>query len=387
MTDNHWALPTTHRPKFAVIDCETTGLGRLDRVLEVAVVIVDPQSGEIVNEYDTLINPMRDPGPVGIHGITPSMVQLAPTFDEIAAAVARQIEGNILVAHNLSFDARMLRAEFDRLAATLDAGRGVCTLRLTGERLNLACQRYGVQLTHHHRALADARATAQLLIRVLDGDRDTAMARVSGLGLEYAPRTHRRDSNLDVSPGSVLERLISGAPYPTSDEALLCYLDSLDWVLDDLIITDAERSYLASLADELGLDAQRVSDAHTAYLDVMIRAAARDSVITTEEHLMLRHVAGLLGVSDLTIPDVTELPELAGIPSGATICFTGTMSQSRDVLEALAVRMGLRPLDAVTKRLQVLVAADPTSQSTKTRKARDYGIPVISEGEFLAQFG
>lgn len=371
--------------QFAVVDCETTGLYNHDRVIEVAVVVVDASSGSVIDEYDTLINPMRDTGPIGIHGITPSMVQLAPTFEEVATALARHVEGNVLVAHNLSFDARMLCNEFARLTALLDVGQGVCTLRLTGERLNLACQRYGVPLTHHHRALADARATASLLIKLLDEEPATTDAHVSGLASSFSPRTHRRDAASVTDTGSVLRRLIAGAPYPTSEDAMLCYLDTLDWVLDDLVITSAERSHLQVLALDLGLTPDRVQAAHEAYLEMMIRAATRDSVITAEEHDMVRLVAGLLGVGNVVIPEITELPQLSVIPAGATICFTGAMSLSRDHLEAMAVRVGLRPLDNVTKRLQVLVAADPTSQSGKAKKAREYGVPVISESDFLAQ--
>lgn len=52
-------------PNFVVIDCETTGLGKYDRVLEVAAVTVNSDTLEVVDEYDTLINPQRDVGPFG----------------------------------------------------------------------------------------------------------------------------------------------------------------------------------------------------------------------------------------------------------------------------------------------------------------------------------
>jgi NAD-dependent DNA ligase len=41
----------------------------------------------------------------------------------------------------------------------------------------------------------------------------------------------------------------------------------------------------------------------------------------------------------------------------------------------------------VTKRLGVLVCADVASQSGKTKKARDYGIGIISEAAFLRLIG
>ena len=88
---------------FVVIDCETTGLGRHDRIVEIAALTLDPKTWEPVDEYDTLINPERDLGPVGLHGITASMVEAAPVFSEVAAALARRIHNAILVAHNLPF--------------------------------------------------------------------------------------------------------------------------------------------------------------------------------------------------------------------------------------------------------------------------------------------
>ncbi len=70
-----------------VVDRETTVLSKNDRILEVAAVTLDPFTGEVVDEYDTLINPERDPGPTFVHGISASMVEAAPTFHEVAAAL------------------------------------------------------------------------------------------------------------------------------------------------------------------------------------------------------------------------------------------------------------------------------------------------------------
>ena len=92
---------------FVVVDCETTGFGGKDRIVEVALVVVDSRSLEIVDEYETLVNPERDPGPVGVHGVTPTMLEAAPNFSEVAAALSRRMNGSVFVAHNLAFDSRM----------------------------------------------------------------------------------------------------------------------------------------------------------------------------------------------------------------------------------------------------------------------------------------
>ena len=65
-------LTSTLPHHLVVIDCETTGLGSNDRIIEIAVLTLDPRTWEPTDEYETLINPERDIGPVGIHGITAS---------------------------------------------------------------------------------------------------------------------------------------------------------------------------------------------------------------------------------------------------------------------------------------------------------------------------
>jgi DNA polymerase III subunit epsilon len=376
-------------PQFAVVDVETTGVGNKDRIVEVAVVVLD-ENLAIVDEYDTLIDPMRDVGPIDVHGITPSMLANAPTFEEVSAAVRDRIHDRVLVAHNLVFDQRMIRNEYARLHAELIPGTGVCTLRQTGETLSLACKTYGVELESCHRALADARATAGLLQRVFEDSPETESARVENLTYPLNPRTLRREAN---SNGElpVLARLVSATRYPTSEGALLSYLNALDWVLDDLVVTDEERSHLEDLIDELGLTAEDVADANSKYLASMIRAAWRDEIITKEENWLIQKVAELLNVRDFDIPEVTEaVADPSSIAVGTRVCFTGTAVDqhgnkiSRSDLESIAANAGLQPVSSVTKKnCDLLVAADPSTQSGKAGNARKYGIPIFSVDQFL----
>lgn len=55
------------------------------------------------------------------------------------------------------------------------------------------------------------------------------------------------------------------------------------------------------------------------------------------------------------------------------------MCRLRSDWEQDAAEVGLVPHGAVTKKVVLLVAADPDSLSGKARKARDYGIPVVTE--------
>ena len=308
-------------------------------------------------------------------------------FDEVAAALRRRLHGSILVAHNLPFDARMLRQEFDRLGVAFSAGAGLCTFRATGEKLIAACQRFGIRLNNQHRALADARATATLAREVLDVDTDYRSAVLGFVSQPPGVRTLRRET-MDTET-SELARVVSLSRYPSSDEEMLQYLDALDWVLDDNHIDDQERAAVAELASTLGISSEQRHQAHRAYLQSIIAAAERDGIITENEQKLITMISDTLGIVDVAIPQVTDLPPVSSLRTGMRVCFTGSAIVegtpiARDYLEKTAAQAGMQPVGSVTrKNCDLLVAADSSSRSGKTRKARDYGIPVMTVEEFL----
>ena len=106
---------------LAVIDVETTGLNcyRHDRVVEVATVLLSPQSG-IQAELTTLVNPERDVGPTRIHGLSASDLINAPRFPDIADHLVEMLRSaSALVGHNvLSFFRRFPPPGFQNLSPT-----------------------------------------------------------------------------------------------------------------------------------------------------------------------------------------------------------------------------------------------------------------------------
>ena len=368
---------------FAVVDVETTGFGKSDRVVEAAVVLLDPNNLNIVDEFETLINPLRDIGAIHVHGITASMVEAAPTFDELASYIAMLLGDNILVAHNLPFDARFLRQEFVRTSVEVDLGQGVDTLSLTGERLEAACQRFGISHHSQHRAVEDARVTAELF-RIVGSEFGECRPVVASSTYTGFPRSLTR-------PSTVLEGTAHRATrLPTSVPLELAYLDTLDRFLADRFLDDEERSALDGFAEELGLSSSLRTQLHQDYLMVVIGAAQRDGVITETENSDLIALAASLGISESVIPEITEIVKPTSL-DGMRVCFTGSGSikgqpMERKDLEALAAARGLQPVASVTKKgCDLVIAADPASASGKAKKARDWGIPVISIEEFLAQ--
>jgi DNA polymerase-3 subunit epsilon len=179
---------------FAVVDVETSGLRpRRDHVLQIAVVVVDG-NGSVVERWTTLVR-LRHwwhrVGPRHIHRITRRQLRSAPAARDALRELASRLDGKVFTAHNADFDAEFLEQSARRAGVPLTIERRLCTLdlsrRLDPERqlthgLAELCVRYGVTLTAHHDALADATATAAVLPHLL---------RASGaLGLRTVPADH-----------------------------------------------------------------------------------------------------------------------------------------------------------------------------------------------------
>lgn len=115
---------------FAVVDVETTGLSPAyqHRIVEVAVVLVD-KDGQVVVTWDTLVNPRRDVGASGVHGLRAAELLDAPPFEEIAGGLTSLSPGRVPVAHNWPFEADFLAAEYGRLGVEvpLDRQSWLCT--------------------------------------------------------------------------------------------------------------------------------------------------------------------------------------------------------------------------------------------------------------------
>ena len=377
---------------LAVIDFETTGFrSKTDRVVEVGIVFIDPNTFEIVEEWDTLINPMRDVGPTQIHGITASMVEMAPTFDDIVGFLCAKLHGHILVSHNLPFDKRFLELELDRLLVPFDFGQGYCTLQATGQKLTHACSEVGYSIEYEHNALSDARATTALLPRVIDRiSSTTAPFEVFDSDHQVNSRTLRRETVSPNQPENVAwKRIVSNVQSPIADNNHTQYLYLLDYVLIDRIIDDEEEEELSKLCRDLGIGRRERKMLDTTYVESVITAAARDSVITPAEHELIQQLKDSLKVK-IEVPKVTSgYSKTAELGHGTNVCFTGESvingeHYTRTRLERIAKDVGLGVTGSVTKSsCDILVAADVSSLSGKAKNARKFGIPVISVKDFL----
>ncbi|MFE7616198.1 DEDDh family exonuclease [Streptomyces sp. NPDC057496] len=160
--------PTSYPQGYAVVDVETTGLARDDRIVSAAVYRLDAR-GDVEDHWYTLVNPERDPGPVWIHGLTSDVLEGAPLFPEIAAQLSERLTGRVLVAHNAAFDWSMLAREYARASVLAPVQQRLCTIALSKElrlplpnhKLESLAAHFGVVQQRAHHALDDARVLAE----------------------------------------------------------------------------------------------------------------------------------------------------------------------------------------------------------------------------------
>lgn len=163
---------------YAVVDVETTG-GKYNEegITEIAIFKYD--GNKIVDQFISLINPERpiQPFVVQLTGINENMLRNAPKFYEVAKRIVEITEDCTLVAHNASFDYRMLSTEFNRLGFTFERAT-LCTVAFAKKlipeqasyKLGRLVRSLGIPLSDRHRAAGDARATVKLLKLLLDKD-------------------------------------------------------------------------------------------------------------------------------------------------------------------------------------------------------------------------
>jgi len=179
------ALPMEQ--EYVVFDIETTGLkAEQGHILEIGAVKL--RGGAVVDRFSTFVNAgVKIPqNIVALTGITDDMLLDAPLTREALQAFSGFVSGAVLVAHNASFDVGFIRTHGERFGISFDQPY-TDTLMLSryllwgakNHKLDTVCELLGVSLAHHHRAVDDAEATAEVFVKLL--------GRMRALGVTEVP--------------------------------------------------------------------------------------------------------------------------------------------------------------------------------------------------------
>ena len=160
--------PAAYPQGYAVVDVETTGLARDDRIISAAVYRLDAQ-GNVEDHWYTLVNPERDPGPVWIHGLTSDVLAGRPALPGrrrgVRGAARRAGPGRAQRDLRLADDRAGVRPRRAHRAGR----QRLCTIALSKElalplpnhKLESLAAHYGVVQQRAHHALDDARVLAE----------------------------------------------------------------------------------------------------------------------------------------------------------------------------------------------------------------------------------
>lgn len=331
-------LATTNRITFLSIDGVNFGIS--DHVARIhAVVMEDSQK---VADFGTWINPMSDLGSFGVrHSIPAGGLAMAPTLSDFWPLLLRQAEGSIVVGDNLPMLERAIRHQEKGMDLALGNGYDFSefTIPLSGTDV--------IERSH---AMAAAHS----------------------------------ENPLNIGHGQVV-------PLASQDTEGAVFIPS--WaphspmLLDPTHATDSDHAWAAySGGPTDGL----VTDEVIETADLLSAWAVSRGYWTESGEEDVRARAAHAGVSNLTLPDVESLK--LDIPSllvpGTRIAFTGRNNllggpADDDRLRELCAAKELEYKTGVSRtRCDVLVAHDPASQSRKAQNAREFGKPIISQGDF-----
>ena len=204
--------PLLEEAELVVFDLETTGLSaRSSRICEIGAVRV--RALELVDTFETFV---RTGAPIpaqirAITGIRDEDLRGAPGVTAATRSFLAFAGDATLVAHNARFDVSFLDRQLERLTGRRLAGPALDTAALARRLLAGRVRRVGLASLAHffgtstdpcHRALPDAQATAEVLVRLIGLAQERGARTLSDLHVLAAPRARRVHGKRSLAHGA-----------------------------------------------------------------------------------------------------------------------------------------------------------------------------------------
>ena len=165
---------------YVVFDIETTGFSPVnDKIIEIGAVKI--KNGEVIDNFSYFVNPERSI-PYKITELTSinyEMVKDAETIETLLPRFMEFCEGCVVVAHNAPFDTGFIKKNCRDIGLKFDLPimDTVPLVRflypeLKKVKLNIVAKHLGISLENHHRAVDDAGATAEILLKCFEKIRE-----------------------------------------------------------------------------------------------------------------------------------------------------------------------------------------------------------------------
>lgn len=212
---------------FIAIDVETADTTRYS-ICQLGLVVV--RDSRIESESSYLIQPPGNKYNIYnsmVHGLSALATKKAPFFPEVWKLIAGDLANSLLVAHNAAFDIDCICKTLAYYRLKIPGLRYECTYALTGESLDCMCQAYGLNLDKHHDALCDAKACAEIYLKILKGERpDFSRVSIANKSKYSMFEGHERITGELLKPD--LENGDPGSPFFNKKVVFTGVLSSID---------------------------------------------------------------------------------------------------------------------------------------------------------------
>lgn len=169
---------------FVAIDFETANASRASAC---SIALVRVENGAVVDTFSSLVRPADDnshlhPVNYAIHGIARDEFMAGPTFPQIVEEVVAFIGTSTLVAHNAGFDRSCMIRTAESWNVSLPIFEWRCTYAMSKRfldlpyfKLPLVSEHLGLETFTHHDALADAKACAEIALKLATDNEITSV--------------------------------------------------------------------------------------------------------------------------------------------------------------------------------------------------------------------
>lgn len=158
--------------EYVIFDIETTGFSpKNNKIIEIGAIKV--VNGEAVDMFSAFVYPQcKIPYKITeLTGITDQMVREAKIVDDVLPKFIEFVGDSVVVAHNAGFDTGFIKKNCNDLGLkfnntvvdTVTLARFLYP-ELKRVKLNVVAKHLGISLENHHRAVDDAKATAEILL-------------------------------------------------------------------------------------------------------------------------------------------------------------------------------------------------------------------------------